>query len=157
MEPLHNSTRKPTSRRGRNPANNDTTMSTARSSYETAPAMNNNGEVCLCFQGPPVMMQQKASPNNQDCCCTCNMDHMGNDMDISGIARMDYDDQTLDTNKSKLSRSQRAKQSQKNTLREVEETMANMNDDFDETILEVEDDPSNVEPLGRHYRINSFR
>jgi len=154
MEPLHNSTRRPASRRGRATRNN-TTMSTSRNQKQKAPSMSNDEMVCICFKAPQVMMNRMAS-SNQDCNCTCDM---GNDyMDISGIEMMDQD-RTYDVSRSNRS-SRREKSTvrrEKSTLEELEETMANMQNDFEETILEVEDDPSNVTPLGRFYRVNSFR
>lgn len=149
MEPFHNSTRRPTSKRGRT-AKSNTTMSTPRSSRQTTSAMNNDEMVCLCFRPPTEVMHQMAS-NAQGCTCTCDMDMGNNYMDISGIERMETN-RTFEMNKSN-----RSKRGNKTTLKELEETMAEMQDDFEETILEVEDDPSNVIPLGRHYRINSFR
>ena len=146
MEPLHNSTMRPSSRSART-ARNNTTMSTSRNQNANATAMNNNDMVCLCFKSSPVMMNKMPSRNN-DCNCTCHMDRMANNMDISGIERMAND---LTFN---MSRSRRGN---KSSLQELEETMQNMSNDFDETILELEDDPSNVIPLGRFYRANSFR
>ncbi|KAL7044206.1 hypothetical protein ACKWTF_001824 [Chironomus riparius] len=149
MEPLHNSTLRPESRRGRDVRNN-TTMSTPRSSRQQTPVMDNDNDmVCLCFKPTPQMMNQMAS---NGCNCTCNMNHIDDNMDISGIERMEPDQS------SKMNRSKRLLRRDKN-MHELEETMAeiSMQNDFEETILEVEDDPSNVTPLGRHYRINSFR
>jgi hypothetical protein len=150
MEPLHNSTMRPSSRSGRAAINNS--MTTPRNQNANATAMNNNDMMCFCIKSPQVMMNKMPS-NNTGCNCSCHMDHMSNNMnmnnmDISGIEMMQRD-----TTKN-MSRS---RQSNKSSLEELEETMKNLSNDFEETILEVQDDPSNVTPLGRYYRINSFR
>jgi hypothetical protein len=112
-----------------------------------APMMNTDDMVCICIKAPPVMSNQMAA-NSQNCNCTCNMDYMENNMDISAIDH----NRTYNANKSNRSR-----RGNKKTLQELEETMANMQDYFEQTILQVEDDPSNAVPLGRYYRVNSFR
>ncbi|KAL7030246.1 hypothetical protein ACKWTF_006586 [Chironomus riparius] len=146
MEPLHNSTMRPSSR-ARRTARNNTTTSTTRNQYANATVMNNNDMICMCFKSPPVIMNKMPSRNN-DCNCTCHMDRMGNNLDTSGIERLD---------KEATFNMSRSRQGNKSSLQELEETMKNMSNDFDETILEVQDDPSNVTPLGKFYRVNSFR
>jgi len=139
MEPLHNSTLRPSSSKRRTTRNNQT-MPTSRNQNQSATAMNNSDMVCICLKASPVMTNKMPSRSN-DCNCSCHMDHMSNNMmekdatfNMSGSSRRN-----------------------KTSLQELEETMQNMTKDFDESILEVEDDPNNVTPLGRFYRVNSFR
>jgi len=138
MEPLHNSTLRPSSRRGKTVRNN-TTMSASRNQGK-----NNGDMMCFCFNVPPTIMN-KMSSNSNDCNCTCHMNHMNN-MDFSGI------DLTFE-----MSENNRSKQRDKSSLQELEESTQSMSNDFQETILEVANDPSNAVPLGRFYRVNSFR
>ena len=145
MSPLHNSTRRTPSRQGRATRNNRS-MSTSRN-QKKATAMNDENMVCICFKAPPVMMNKRA---NKDCNCTCHMDM--NNMDISGIGMMQ------EYPAPEMSGSNRSSRREKSSLlEELEESMYSMPNDFEETILEVEDDPSKVVPLGRFYRVNSFR
>lgn len=145
MTPIHNSTMRPSSRRGTT-ARNNTTMSTFRNQNANGAAMHND-MVCLCFKSPPVMMNKMPSSSN-GCNCNCHMDRMRNNMDISGIEPMDS---TYNMS--------RSRQSKVSMLQELEETMKDLSlsNDFEETILEVQDDPTNAVPLGRFYRVNSFR
>lgn len=134
------STRKsrPTSRRRGDTRN--VTSPSAKNPRQMSSSMGDD-MVCICIKPQALAMN---AMNNQSCNCSCHSDQnfsMGMDM---------MQNQTFDISTSR-------RQGRQNSLAELEETAYNMPNDFDESILELEDDPSNSVTLGRFYRIDSFR
>lgn len=163
MAPSHNSTfitpanktRKNTQNQPKNQRKKTTAQNSQNQRQTATTSRVNDDMICICFPASQDMKSNMQTNNMNGCNCTCDsgMD-IGRDTAFNNDMMNMMEQEEISMN---LRTNNRSRRTQRTSLAELEETAYSMPNDFEESILEIKDDPANAESLGRFYRVNSFR